>query len=432
MTDQSRIEIDAATASISIPDLISTPDEPRPLTFGAARLLIVSRAIRGAGQGMMLADFALYLKALGWNAAGIGVLLALGALGEISASIFVGWAGDRGTKKHFLITGEVLTLAACCMAAYSASSRVLAAAALLGGLGQRSNGSPGPFSPSEQSLFAHSSPPSRLGAVLSINSATGFAGLGVGALAGAFVVASSRRFSGAEVFRPLFIVCAILTLGNIALLTAISEPARVRHRKPASASDENALTRTEAHSLGRLVLTNLLNGVAIGMADLLVPYWFAEQFHARPTSISLLMAFTFFLTASMACSAAVLIYRTGHLNLLLLSQFISAGLLVVFPLIPVYWLAFAILAIRYALTRSPAGIRQTLTNALVRRQRIGLATSLNVSSLQAGQLFAPYFAGVLMDRGQAATPFFLAAFCQTFAAWFYKRSFHEPVPEASK
>ncbi len=434
MVDGAGIEPDAADTDINTDHraFINTSDESRPPSAGVPRLLIVSRAIRGVGQGMMLADFALYLRALGWNAAGVGLLLALGASGEIVASIFVGWVGDRGTKKHFLILGEALTLAACCMVACSASSRVLAAAALLGGLGQRSNGSPGPFSPSEQSLFAYCSPPSRLGAVLSINSATGFAGLGVGALLGALVVTWWRHFSGPQVFWPLFIISAILSLANILLLAYISEPPRPPRPEPPSVVVESSIRKNEAHSLTWLVLTNLLNGVAIGMADLLVPLWFAKQFHAKPTSISSLMAFTFFLTALLACAAATLIYRTGHLKLLLRTQSMSAGLLIIFPFIPVYWLAFMILAIRYALTRSPGGVRQTLTNALVQRQRIGLATSLNVSSLQAGQLFAPYFAGLLLDHGQAATPFFLAAFCQAFAVWFYKCSFHEPAPDTDR
>lgn len=392
------------------------------------RLLIISRAIRGVGQGMMLADFVLYLKALGWDAAVIGILLALGAIGEIAASIFVGWAGDRGTKKRFLILGEALTFTAFCMAAYSTASWVLGAAALLGGLGQRSNGSPGPFSPSEQSLFAHCSPSSRLGAVLSINSATGFAGLGAGALVGGCVL-SGGGLSGARVFRPLFIISAVLSLANIFLLAAISEPPRSRIPKPISLVDSVSIRSSEARSLCWLALTNLLNGIAIGMADLLAPYWFAKQFHAKPLSISLLMAVTFFLTALMACAAAFMIYRTGHLRFLLRTQFMSAGLLVIFPLIPIYWLAFMMLAVRYALTRSPAGVRQTLTNALVRRHRIGLATSLNVSSLQAGQLFAPYFAGLLIDRGRTATPFFLAAICQAIAVLLYKCSFHEPLPD---
>ncbi len=392
--------------------------------------LIASRAIRGVGQGMMLADFALYLRALGWNAAGIGALLSLGALGEIIACIFVGWAGGRGSKKLMLIVGESLTLAACLIATYSKAAPMLAAASLLGGLGQRSNGSPGPFSPAEQALFADFSSLSSLGAILSINSATGFAGLGTGALTGAWLVAWGGRFSDGEIFRPLFIFSATAAFANMLLLASISEPPNQQRDEAASAVEDGAVRRSDGRSLSWLVLTNLLNGAAIGMADLLVPFWFAKQFHARPSSISLLMALTFFLTALLACTAAFLVYRVGHLKLLLRTQFISAGLLVVLPLIPLYWLACAILAARYALTRSPAGVRQTLTNASVQRKRIGLATGLNVSSLQAGQLFAPLLAGLLMDHGRNAVPFFLAAACQAFAVRFYKRSFRELALDA--
>lgn len=389
------------------------------------RLLIVSRALRGIGQGMMLADFTLYLKALGWSGAGVGFLLTCGALGEIIASVFVGWRDDRGSKKQLLILGELLSFVAFCLAWYSVRPPVLAAAALLGGLGQRSNGSPGPFSPAEQSLFAYCLPISRLGGVLSINSATGFAGLGIGALIAMAVIGAPRSVVGSAAFRPLLIISAVFTLINIGLLQRLAEP----QRDPSTTVPLEAQpspTRTEAQSLGCLVLTNLLNGAAIGMADLLVPYWFANQFHATPTSISLLMSVTYFFTALLACAAAIVVYRTGHLTLLLGTQFMSAGLLLLFPLLPVFWLAYVALAARYALTRSLAGVRQTLTNALVRRASIGFATSLNVSSLQTGQLFAPYFAGLLMDRGEAATPFVLAACFQMLAVWSYKASFREP------
>ena len=390
------------------------------------RLLISSRAVRGFGQGMMLADFALYLKAVGWDAAAIGMVLGLGALGEIGACIFVGLAGDRGTRKRLLILGELLTFGASCLAAYSASTVALAAAALMGGLGQRSNGSPGPFSPSEQSLFANSSPAFRWGEVLSLNSAMGFAGLGGGALAAGLLIGPEAGSGHARIFRPLFIFSAFLSAANILLLSQISEPRPERRSAAITARDHPSARQRESRSLRLLVLVNLLNGTAIGMADLLAPYWFARQFQVRPFSISILMATVFFLTAMMACGMALLIARVGHLKLLLQSQFVSAAFLLLLPLISVYWLAFIVLAVRYSLTRSPAGVRQTLTNDLVRRQNIALATSLNVSSLQIGQLFAPYFAGLLLDRGQALAPFFIAGSCQAAAVALYKRCFREP------
>jgi MFS family permease len=61
--------------------------------------LLLARTLRSVGQGALVVDFALYLNALHWSAAAIGLVLSGGGLFGAALSLLVGSASDRLRRK---------------------------------------------------------------------------------------------------------------------------------------------------------------------------------------------------------------------------------------------------------------------------------------------------------------------------------------------
>jgi MFS family permease len=189
--------------------------------------------------------------------------------------------------------------------------------------------------------------------------------------------------------------------------------------------------RQENQILEKLVLVNVFNGVAIGLTGPLISYWFALRFHVGPAAIAPVMAATFILTGASSLLTGRLSERIGIVQSVIWARLVGLVLLVLLPLMPVYWLAALIYLLRSAFNRGSAGARQALAVGLVRDERRGLATSLNAISFQVPQSVGPSIAGYLLDTGQFTLPFYVAALLQGIYLVAYGRIFrnYEPNPE---
>jgi MFS family permease len=371
----------------------------------------------------MMASLALCLRKSGWTGTEIGLLFSLGTLGEMGTGLAIGHlSGKYRRARRLLFIGEILTFTGALTGLFTALFALPSAgfwiASLLGGFGQRSNGSSGPFAPAELSFLSRSIPAADWIPSLSLLMSSGFLGMGAGAfLALVPEGAVSSSFRGAGLLSVLYGVSACLSLSCLLLLLRIlkidlpPDPDLSGSRLPEknAKADERARMRS-------LVLINLMGGLAIGLADLMIPYWFSVRYHMGLAQIGPLLAGTFLLTGIASFFGARLVRFFGELPLFLGTQAGSIVLLLLFPWIPSVWGDFLLLALRFILTRAPVGIRQAFVNRLLPGPRIGFAVSVNIVSLQAGQLVGPVLAGFLIDRSLGWTPFILAGLLQIGAA----------------
>ena len=121
-----------------------------------SRLLILVRGVRSIGQGALVVDFALYLRALHWSGGEIGALLTASMISGIVLTALVGPLSDRIGRKSLLLGFEATRIAAALIALSTANPPLLVAAALLGQYGRGGSGSAGPFGPVEQAWLARS------------------------------------------------------------------------------------------------------------------------------------------------------------------------------------------------------------------------------------------------------------------------------------
>ncbi len=392
----------------------------------ATRRLLSARFWRSIAQGALVVDLALYLQALGWSGSAIGSVLGAAGLVGAALNLAVGITSDRLRRKPFLLAYEGLTCA-CAIVAMSRSDPVsLSVAIVLAGFGRGANGAAGPFAPAEQAWLAEAVDLPQRGFVYSLNTALGFVGMAIGALAAAAPALWAGSLGRADSFRPLF---ALVLLGNaINLVLIAATPERRRSatgpRRPAPDGSEPAAARArENRFLRRLVGLNGLNGMAVGLTGPLISYWFAVRFGVGPRVIGPVMAATFAVTAVSAYAAAHLTRRAGLVRAVVWGRSGGVALLVLLPLMPVYALASLVYIARSALNRGTVGARQALVISVVRDERRGLAASLNALSMQLPMAIGPAAAGPLIGGGWLAAPFYAAAVLQGLYVYFYHRMF---------
>ncbi|MDA8141448.1 MAG: MFS transporter [Desulfobacteraceae bacterium] len=386
------------------------------------RRLLSARFWRSISQGALVVDLALFLHALDWRGAAIGLVLSAAGIAGAALNILVGVFSDRSSRKPFLIAYEVLSCACALLAMLSSDPVLLCVAIILAGFGRGANGAAGPFAPAEQAWLAETVAPERRGVVYSLNTAIGFFGMTLGALAAVLPRLLRPYLGQAGSFRPLF---GLVLLGNAVNLLLLATAPEFRPRQPvwpATAPSVGAPTR-ERRFLWHLMGLNAFNGLAIGLTGPLISYWFARRFLIGPLVIGPILALSFLITGLAALMVGRLTQRAGLVRSVVWGRSGGLILLLILPFMPVYGLASLVYILRTALNRGTTGARQALVISAVREERRGFAASLNALSMQLPQSLGPAAAGALIGAGWFVMPFLIAAGLQGVYVLLYQRVF---------
>ncbi len=367
-------------------------------------LLGLSRGLRGIVQGFLLAVFLPDLHALGWSSLTMGEALSGGLLADFLLTLAVGPLSDRISPRRLLMAGELANAASALPFLLDPSPLALGISIFLAGVGQRSNGSPGPWAPSEQVLLAGEPVLRRPFLHFGTNMSLGLAGMGAGALL-AFAWSPDPLTSLRGGLAGLFFL-SLLTFFLVALLPPSPSP----HPRTFDPSPPLPVSRPlpERRKLLLLVLLNVSGGLSIGLLDPVIAYWFLIRFHTAPGQTALFLAPAFF-------SAALVSFLLGRwerawpmpgLILSILGVSFLAGLLL--PLSSSFGLAILLYTVRLSGIKAPGGIRQALALSLVPVRRRGQAASLHFSSLNAAQIAGPLLSGLLFHSRKTDTPLILS------------------------
>jgi MFS family permease len=384
-----------------------------------ARRLIAARGIRGVGQGILVVDFTLYLRALSWPAASIGALFAASMVFSVVLTLVLGPLSDRLGRKRFLLGYEAAQIAAALVALSSSRPLWLGLAAIVGGYGRGANGAMGPFSPIEQSWLAAELNSGQIARAFRFNMAVGFLTMGVGSLCAGLPSWLAGRLSGTLAYRSSFAVVGLAALICFVLLQSTEEPP-IRPAQPEEAPTQR---QDERHRLLGLIGANLLNGLGISMVGPFLAYWFQLRFGAGPGAIGPVMAAGFVLAGLSTLATGRLIERLGLVDAVVVMRLFGLVFLLLLPLSPSFAIAAALHILRSTLSRATAGARQALTVQLVRPERRGLAVSLGAVSSQLPRALGPLLGGLLFDADLLAVPFFAAALFQGAYLALYRRLF---------
>ncbi|MGH8202701.1 MAG: MFS transporter [Steroidobacteraceae bacterium] len=229
---------------------------------------MAARAARSIGQGATIASFSLYLQALGFGGAAIGVVLMAGLLFGALLTLIVGPLSDRTSRRALLLGYEVAAGLAALAAMLAPNLVVLIAAATVAGFGRGANGAAGPFSPVEQAWLAREVAGEARSRAFAINATLAFMGMAAGAALVAVPAALGAGFHDLATYRALF---ALPLAGSVVALILIAQTRVIDAAPPPAPSpptpNEMQITRAENRLLRRLAAVSALNGLAIGIVS---------------------------------------------------------------------------------------------------------------------------------------------------------------------
>jgi MFS family permease len=385
----------------------------------------------------MVASFSLYLQALGLSGAAIGTVLMAGLLFGALLTLIIGPLSDRRSRRALLLGYEVAAAAAALAAILAPNLGVLIVAAIVAGFGRGASGAAGPFSPVEQAWLAREVAGEARHRAFSLNATLGFLGMGAGAALIALPAVLGGGVYRLGSYRALF---ALPLAGSLVALLLIARTRVTSAASPVIPSDahtrgapahEARVTRVENRLLRRLAAVGAVNGLAMGIVNPLIAYWFLRRFAQSPAAIGPALALSFALAAAGSMLGGRLSRRFGAVRSVVWMRLVGLGLLVAIPFAPTFPIAASLYALRSAFSRGTAGARQLVAAGLTRAERRGLAASVQSLSAQLPRAAGPVLGGWLIHRGEFAAPFLLAAAMQAVYLFFYRYFFRDIGAETS-
>lgn len=410
--------------------------------------LYAGRALRSFTTAFLTIVFPLYLAAEGYHSAAIGAVLTAGGVLTTALVAAVGLPGDRFGRKGMLLGLAALGAAGGATMASTANVAAVMVASGLGGVGRGggagSGGSWGPVFPAEQPLLA--------GAVGARQRTAAFGTIAfVGVLAGAagsmvaWVPAAlhATGWSWLASYRVVFWLGAILSVAMLGVTLPIREERSggagqadgAAAEAPAAAGGTAGAPRRSLSTwqlIGRLSVTNGLNGFGVGFLGPLLTYWFHVRFGAGPGEIGVLYTIVNLVTALPYLGAARLAERLGAVRAVTVTRALSVVLLVGIAQMPTFVLAGVVFALRMAVNSLSLPARQSYVMGVAEERHRGMIAAVGSLPSQVTSTISPAVGGALMESFLDTPLYGAALFMGLNLVTFYYAFRHAPPPEEAQ
>ncbi|MGH7908051.1 MAG: MFS transporter [Candidatus Binataceae bacterium] len=404
--------------------------------------LLAGRGLRSLAQGYLLIIVPLYLDLLGYNAEHLGILFAASA---VVSAIMVGAVGilsDRFGRKTLLIVISLMMAGGGIVFAVSSNFIALTAGAALGTIGRGggagSGGAWGPYYPAEQPLIAEQAADHQRTMIFGVLSFVGVLASAFGSLL-AYAPELLHQNSGAPMvrgYRALFILTAVLGVA----MALIVIPVRETHRLGKPSQHKIGRQKTHRSILGvslthetwglivRFMVTNSVNGLAVGMLGPFVTYWFYRRYGVGAGTIGSLFFILNLIAAVPYLTAGRVARRFGVVSSVVICRAISSVLLIVLAVMPTFALAGVVYGIRVIFNTLSLPVRQSYIMGIIRPEERASAAGLSNLPSQASSAVSPYFAGYFMQNIALSLPLEVAAILMGVNTALYYFFFHKIRP----
>jgi MFS family permease len=368
--------------------------------------ILVTRVLRTFAYGYLATVLGLYLDRLGLSPTQIGLVLTAAIAGSALMTVVWSIVADRFGRRRTVATMALLMAVGGLVFAVTSDLVVLLAAGFTGTI-SATNSEVGVFQTVEQAILPQTAPDARRTWLFSIyNTVANFSGA-VGSLFAASVgFFASLGLAGADAYRPLFYLYALVGLANFALFVTLSEKvelARVEgqrrfigiHRSGGMVAKLSALFGLDAFA-GAFV------------AQSIVSYWFFLRWGFDPGQLAVVFFWVNVLSGISLLVAGWLAGRIGLLNTMVFTHLPSNVLLMLVPLAPTAWLAVALFLARMSVSQMDVPTRQSYTMAVVDPdERTATAGITNVARTSASAI-SPTIAGIAFSVAALGAPFLVA------------------------
>src|SRR5437016_1739759 len=337
----------------------------------------------------------------------IGLVFTAAIAGSAVMTVFWSIVADRYGRRRTVATMAVLMAIGGLIFAVTSGFWLLLVGAFTGTISATSS-EVGVFQTVEQAVLPQTAPNDRRTWLFSIyNTAANFAGA-LGSLAAASVgFFAAFGLSGADAFRPLFVLYALIGLANFAIFVTLSD--KVELAKVEGERRFIGIHRSTG-TVAKLSLLFGLDSFAGGfVVQSVVAYWFYLRWGLDPEALAGIFFWVGILSGISLLAAGWLAERIGLLNTMVFTHLPSQIALVLIPIAPTAWLAVAFYLARMSVSQMDVPTRQSFTMAVVDPdERTATAGLTNVARTTATAV-SPTFAGMAFSAAALGLPFFLAA-----------------------
>lgn len=404
------------------------PRSPVPLS-GDLAYLLAARAIRSLAQALLTISVPLYLDAAGHGPLTVGAVLSAGSVGSVVLVLLVGGTADHFGRRRLLVALAVLAAAGATGFAVTTDPWILgllAAASAVGrGGGAGSGGAWGPFYPAEQPLVAASVADRDRNAAFALLSIAGVGGSAVGSLLAGVPTLLVTLFAleRAAAFRPMFLLAAAASAAVAWLAHEVQEARAAAPRPPLLTVPASARAL-----IGRLWLTNALNGFIIGALGPFLTYWFSIRYGVGPATLGALYTVVNVATGLAFTVAPALATRLGSVRAVTVTRLAGSACFAAMALAP----TFPVAAVAYAARTVLNAVSQTLRQSFVMgvsdaSSRSAVAAFGNLPAQFTGTL-TPTLGAWLVQAVSVELPIWLATVAMAVNAVLYGLLFRRFVP----
>jgi MFS family permease len=229
----------------------------------------------------------------------------------------------------------------------------------------------------------------------------------LGALfAGSVGVFAAVGLHGADMYRPLFVVYALVGLLNLLVFTQLSagiEVAKVNERRKFLGIHRSA---------GMVTKLSLLMSVDAFAGGLVVPsllaYWLHLRWDLSPEVLGVVFFCVNVISGLSFLGVGPLAARIGLLNTMVFTHLPSSLFLILVPLAPTAWLAVLLVLLRACMSQMDVPTRKSYSMAVVDPdERTATAGIINTARTIASA-FSPVISGLAFGVAALGLPFFIA------------------------
>jgi len=391
---------------------ISTPPVPPARAEAQANLpwIYAGRALRSFATAFLTVIFPLYLAEQHYSATTVGAILTAGSVVGAGLVAAVGVSSDRIGRRPVLLAVGVLGVLGALGLAASTDLVVVVVASGLGGIGRGggagSGGAFGPYFPAEQPLLAASVPAAQRTRAFGRLGFIGVLAAAAGSLVAALpAVLHDTGMSLGDAYRVVFLIGAAASLAVVCVTLPLRE-ARPAHRGGGpSRSGPAGTTRTEPAGpaglstrqlIGRLGLTNALNGFGFGFLGPLLTYWFHVRFGAGPAELGVLYTIVNLVSALPYLGAHRLTERLGAVRTVVVTRTASVLALAAMAVVPSFALAGLLLNLRTVFNSLGLPARQSYAMGAADESRRGTVAALGTLPSVLTSSVSPVVGGAIM------------------------------------
>ena len=389
------------------------------------RILYASAFLRAVATGMAGVLAGLYLARLGWDPAGIGLVVTLGLSGAALASLLALLFADALGRRAFLALLAALGAAGGAALALAHAPVALSAAAFLGMLNGMGRDRGAALVLEQAALPATVSDAERTRSFAAYNVLQD-AGHALGSLLATLPLLAQRVGGVGEIpsFRMALGVYAGLLLAavplSLSLTPAVEAPARQR-------GGISPQSRRILWTIGPLFALDSLGGGFVSTA--LLALFFSARFGVGEGALGVLFFGARVANALSHAAAAWLARRIGLVNTMVFTHVPSSLLLVTVAFAPSFPAAATLFLLREGLVEMDVPTRQSYVMAVVRPEERTFASALTHLVRMAAWAVAPFIAGLAM-RDSLLLPLVLgAAMKLAYDALLYVAFRRRPPPE---